>query len=146
LTLTVIGETLAKKGLTFLYAGETDPGCAPCKLYKVCHSRDLKKDREYRITAVRPVKHDVCHVFEGDVQIVEVDPQPLPVRVTIAITATRGTGVSKHWEECGASCLLKVHCNSPALAPGITAHLEKVEGDVPCLVGRKLKFALVRPP
>lgn len=92
------------------------------------------------------MKHDVCHVFEGMVQIVEVDPKPLPVRITIPLSATRGTGVSKHWEECGASCLLKVHCNSPALADGVTAHLDKVEGDVPCLVGRKLKFALVRPP
>ena len=146
MTLTVVGESLARKGLTFVYAGDTDPGCSSCKLYKVCHSKDLKKDREYLITGVRPVKHDVCHVFEGKVQIVEVDPKPLPVRVTIPVSATRGTGVSKHWEECGAACLLKSQCNAPALAGGVTAHLEKVEGDVPCLVGRKLKFALVRPP
>lgn len=91
------------------------------------------------------MKHEVCHVFEGKVQVVEVDPRPLPVRVAIPASATRGTGVSKHFQECGASCLLKQYCNPPALQEGVTAALETVEGDVPCLVGRKLKFALVRP-
>ena len=145
MTLTVIGENLAKKGLVFRYAGETDPGCGPCKLYKVCHGAGLKKDRDYTITNVRPVKHEVCHVFEGKVQIVEVDPKPLPVKVAIPVSATRGTGVSKHWVECGAACLLKQYCNPAALLPGVTAQLDKVGGDVPCIVGRKLKFAIVRP-
>jgi uncharacterized protein (UPF0179 family) len=145
MSLTVIGEKLATPGLVFRYKGETDPGCAACKLYKVCHGGGLKKERDYVIKGVRDVKHDVCHVFEGMVQIVEVDPAPLPVRITIPATAARGTGVSKHWVECGASCLLKQYCNPPALAEGQTAGLEKVEGDVPCLVGRKLKFAWVRP-
>ena len=145
MTLTVIGENLAKPGLVFRYQGETDPGCAACKLHKVCHSKDLKKGRDYKITSVRPVLHDVCHVFEGKVQIIEVDPKPLAVRVAIPVSATRGTGYSKHFDECGASCLFKQNCNPAALTLGVTALLEKVEGDVPCLVGRKLKFAWVRP-
>lgn len=142
----MVGERLAKPGMVFAYLGETDPGCASCKLYKVCHGKELKKEREYVVTHVRPVLHDVCHVFEGKVQIVEVEAKSLPVRVAIPVSATRGTGVSKHWQECGAACLLKRYCNSPALPEGVTASLEKVEGDVPCLVGRKLRFALVRPP
>jgi uncharacterized protein len=142
--LTVIGEKLAKPGLTFVYAGETDPGCAPCKLRKVCHG-ELLVNREYRVKSARPVKHAVCHVYEGDVQVVEVEPAPLPLRIAIPLTATRGTGVTKRWEECGASCLHKRACNSAALAEGQTAGILKVEGDVPCLVGRKLKFALVEP-
>jgi uncharacterized protein (UPF0179 family) len=145
MSLTVVGEKLAKAGLAFRYQGETDPGCAACKLYKVCHSATLKKGREYAITSVRDVKHDVCHVFEGQVQIVEVDPTPLPVRVAIPVSATRGTGFSKKWEECGAACLLKQHCNPVALKEGATAALVRIEGDVPCLVGRKLKFAWVTP-
>jgi uncharacterized protein (UPF0179 family) len=143
--LTVIGETLAKKGLVFRYEGETDPGCAACKLYKACHKSGLQKGREYRINEVRAVKHDVCHVFEGKVQLVAVEPQPLPIRVTIPVSATRGTGVSKRWEECGAVCLLKQYCDPSALAEGQTAQLVKVEGEVPCLVGRKLRFAWVQP-
>jgi len=143
--LTVVGEALAKKGLVFRYQGETDPGCASCKLRAVCHG-SLKAERDYRIVAPRPVKHDVCHVFEGKVQVVEVEETPLPVRVAIPVAATRGTGWSKKFEECGASCLLKQHCNPAALQEGVTAKIDKVEGDVPCLVGRKLKFALVSPP
>lgn len=144
MTLTVVGEKLATPGVTFRYAGETDPGCAACKLHKVCHG-NLKVGRDYTIKAVRPVRHDVCHVFDGKVQVVELHPEPLPLRVAIPVSATRGTGMSKNFEECGAVCLLKQHCNPPALAPGVTAAIQKVEGDVPCLVGRKLKFALVTP-
>lgn len=143
--LTVVGEKLAKPGLKFRYAGETDPGCPACKLYKLCHG-SLKKERDYVVKSVRDVKHDVCHVFEGRVQVVELEEKPLPVKVIIPAAATRGTGVSKKWDECGASCLLKQYCNAPALTEGVTAAVEKVEGDVPCLVGRKLKFAWVRPP
>lgn len=145
MALTVLGEKLAKPGLVFRYAGETDPGCAGCRLHKVCHG-SLKAGRDYTVKAVRDVKHDCCHVFDGKVQVVEVDPKPLPVRMTIPVTALRGTGVSKHWDECGAVCLLKRHCNPAGLPAGVTAQIEKVEGDVTCLAGRKLKFALVRPP
>lgn len=145
MSLTVVGEALARPGLVFRYDGETDAGCKSCKLHKVCHSKDLKVGREYAITGVRDVKHDVCHVFDGLVQVVEIDPKPLPVRVAIPVSATRGTGMSKHWDECGASCLLKGHCNPAALPQGVTAKFIKIEGDVPCLVGRKLKFATVEP-
>ena len=143
--LTVIGENLAKPGLTFRYDGETDAECGGCKLRKVCHAKDLKVGREYTVKSVRDVKHDVCHVYEGNVQVVEVDPTPHPLRVTMPVAATRGTGYSKRWEECGASCLLKQHCNPAALREGVTARIVAVEGDVACLVGRKLKFARVSP-
>lgn len=143
--LTVVGQSLAQPGLVFRYEGETDPGCAACKLYKACHQSGLKKGRAYRIKEVRPLQHDVCHVFEGKVQLVSVEPEPLPLKVAIPVAATRGTGVSKRWEECGAACLLKQYCNPSALPEGQTAQLVEVQGDVPCLVGRKLKFALVKP-
>lgn len=142
--LTILGEKLAKPGTVFTYTGDNDAGCSACKLHKVCHG-DLKLHREYRVTGVRPVKHRVCHVFEGDVQVVEIDEKPLPVRVAIPVSATRGTGVTKRWEECGAACVHKRACNPAALAEGQGAAIRTVEGDVPCLVGRKLKFALVDP-
>lgn len=145
MALTVIGEHLARKGVVFRYDGETDPGCAACKLHKVCHGKELKPGREYAVRSVRDVKHDVCHVFEGKVQVVEVEPKPLPLRVIIPVAATRGTGFSKRWEECGATCLLKRHCNPSALVEGVTTKIERVEGDVACLVGRKLKWADVSP-
>ena len=143
--LTVVGEALAKPGLVFRYEGETDPGCSGCKLYKACHQSGLRKGRDYRVKDVRPLQHDVCHVFEGKVQLVAVEPEPLPVRVAIPVSATRGTGISKRWEECGAACLLKQYCNPAALQEGQTAQLVEVQGDVPCVVGRKLKFATVKP-
>lgn len=142
--LTIVGERLAKEGQSFTYEGETDPECAGCRLRNVCHG-DLKVGRTYTVTGVRPVKHDVCHVFEGLVQVVEIDPTPAPVRMAIPVAATRGTGLTHHWEECGASCLLKAACDPPALKEGQAAAINRVQHDVPCLVGRKLKFADVEP-
>jgi uncharacterized protein (UPF0179 family) len=129
----------------FRYEGQTDPGCASCKLVKQCHSKELKPGREYRIGQVRPVKHDVCHVFEGLVQVVDVDAKPLPVRMAIPVSAARGTGVTKRWVECGASCLYKSACNPTAIPEGGSASLLRVGDEVPCLVGRKLRFAQVEP-
>ena len=139
--VTIIGEAHAKVGAEFTYLGETDEGCKKCKLYKQCH--DLVPNRPYKITAVRPMKHDVCHVFEGKVQVVEVEP--LPVRITIPASALRGTAVTKKWEECGAACLLKRYCNPAAMDEGGKAAIVAVEGKTPCLVGRDLRFATVKP-
>ncbi|MHB8605325.1 MAG: UPF0179 family protein [Thermoplasmatota archaeon] len=157
-TLTVIGETYAKKGAAFTYEGETDEGCAACKLRKVC--QDLTPNRSYRVTNVRPVKHDVCHVFEGLVQIVEVEP--LPVTMNIGVAKLRGTMVSNTFEECGAICLFHAQCNPKALPRGATrsavregqagreasggdAKIVKVGAPVTCLVGRELRSATVEP-
>ncbi len=137
--MSVIGEHLAKKGRSFAYRGEFAE-CVPCKLRKVCH-QNLVPHHTYRITAVRPVQHDCCPIFEGKVNVIEVEPVPL--RVAIPVAALKGTAYTKKWEECGASCLLKRFCNAPAVPDGTRLALDKVEGDVECLVGRKLKYATV---
>lgn len=142
--LTILGEKLAKPGLVFTYLGDVDEGCRACRLHKVCHG-DLVPHRDYRVTGVRPVKHRVCHVFEGDVQVVELEEKPLGVRFAIPVTATRGTGVTKRWEECGAACSYKAQCNPGALREGQGAAILRLEGEVPCLVGRKLAMAVVEP-
>lgn len=140
MTLTVIREAYAKVGQEFTYLGENDPDCAPCKLRKAC--QNLEVHRRYRVRAVRPVKHDVCTVFDGLVQVVEVEPLPHRIAVTAA-AAARGTGVTRHFEECGASCVYKANCASAAIPEGTKARFVAIEGPVTCKVGRDLRFALV---
>ncbi len=135
--MSIIGESLARVGSTFIYEGE-QPECAPCKLRKVCH-QGLARHGAYRVTAVRPVQHDCCPLFEGRVTVVSVEPTP--VRVTIPVAAAKGSAFTKKWVECGAKCTLKKYCDPAAFAEGTTLTLDEVGGDVPCLVGRKLKFA-----
>lgn len=136
--VTILGTTHASVGTEFTYEGEL-PECAKCKLKKVCHDLDLHQP--YRVTGVREVEHDCCTVFEGTVKVVEVEPV-LP-RITIPVAALRGTGYTRHWEECGMACRFKPACNPAAIPEGTTVTLKQVEGDVDCKAGRHLKWAKV---
>lgn len=136
--ITILGTKLASVGSEFTYEGE-HPECAKCKLRKVCH--DLDRHQPYRVTAVREVEHDCCTLFEGTVKVVEVEPV-LP-RITIPVSALRGTGYTRHWEECGKSCRFKGSCNPVAVPEGTTVNIREVEGDVVCKAGRTLKWAKV---
>ena len=137
-TVTIIGANLATVGTEFTYEGEL-PECAKCKLRKVCHDLDLHQP--YKVTAVRPVEHSCCTVFEGPVKVVEVEPV-LP-RITIPVSALRGTGYTRHWEECGKACRFKTACNPAAIPEGTVVNIRKVEEDVQCKAGRALKWAHV---
>jgi len=135
--LTVIGEHLARRGLEFEYVGETDAGCAPCKLRKVCHA--VEPGRSYKVTAVRPVKHDVCHVYEGKVQVVEVARQPL--RLNVSAASLRGTMVTRRFEECGFRlCPYRSACAPRGLAEGGRAAILIVGDKVDCAAGRDLRL------
>ncbi|HVL46946.1 MAG TPA: UPF0179 family protein [Candidatus Thermoplasmatota archaeon] len=137
--LTIIRDAYAKPGQVFTYLGENDEACAPCKLRKTC--QNLEVGRRYVVKAVRPVKHDVCTVFEGKVQVVDVEP--LPHLMAIPATATRGTGMTNRFDECGAACVHKAACRPAAIAEGAKVRFLEVQGPVPCKVGRDLRFALV---
>lgn len=135
--LTVVGETWAKKGREFTYLGENDPGCVPCKLRKVCHG--LETHRTYRVTEVRPVKHECpAGVFEGQVQVVSVEPLPFALNVPAA--RLRGTMVTRHFEECGfRACPFRSACMPEGIPEGTSAQILKVGEKVDCAAGRDLR-------
>ncbi|HWG91948.1 MAG TPA: UPF0179 family protein [Candidatus Thermoplasmatota archaeon] len=137
--VTIIGSKLATPGTSFVYEGVV-PECEGCKLKKVCH-HGMEVHHPYEVTGVREVEHDCCTVFEGTVKVVEVEAR-LP-RITIPVTALRGTGYTRHWEECGEACAYKAYCNPAAVPEGTTVALKEIQEDVVCKAGRHLKWALV---
>ena len=143
MVLTLVGERFAKEGATFEYVGPA-PACAPCKLKQVCHPAALLPHRPYQVTAVRAVRHPCpAGFFDGGLRVAEV--APLPVETTIPAAAARGTGVTHHFDDCGAVCLFRRLCDTPALKEGADARIVAVGDVVPCKAGRDLRFATVEP-
>ena len=135
--LTVVGELGAAKGKEFTYVGETDEGCSPCKLRKVCHG--LEAHRRYKVVEVRAVKHDCpAGVYEGKVQVVNVEP--LPFLLNVPAARLRGTMVTRHFEECGVrACPERGACAPAGVAEGVSAQILQVGAKVACPAGRDLK-------
>jgi uncharacterized protein (UPF0179 family) len=71
--LTVIGKSLAKKGLTFTFMGPL-ANCKECKVKNICFH--LERGRKYRIVSSRDVLHE-CPVHEEGVVVVEVEEVPV---------------------------------------------------------------------
>jgi uncharacterized protein (UPF0179 family) len=141
--VTLVGQAGAKVGATFEYLGLA-PACEPCKLKQVCHAPGLQKHRAYRVVEVRKVRHACpADFFEGGMRVAEVEP--LPIAATIPASALRGTGVTHTFEECGAVCLYRKLCDTPALAQGTDCRMVEVAGPVDCKVGRDLRFASLEP-
>lgn len=141
MTLTLVGEAFAKPGTEFAYLG-LQPECEGCKLRAVCH--DLKPAGRYRVAAVRDKRHECpADFFEGGMRLVEVEEVAIPGSVPLA--ATKGTGWTQHFEECGAVCLFKKFCKPAAIPEGTACAIESVGEKVQCKVGRELRFARLRP-
>lgn len=143
MVLTLVGERMAKDGATFEYLGKV-AACEPCKLKQVCHAKGLVKHRAYEVVAVRGVNHPCpADFFDGGLRVAEV--RALPVASTIPASAVRGTAVTHAFEECGAACLFRKLCDTPALAQGTDCRIVEVQGPVACRVGRDLRFASLEP-
>jgi len=139
--LTLVGESAAKPGARFEYGGMV-PECAGCKLKTVCHAKELQAHREYEVKTVRNVHHECpAGFFDGGLRVAEV--QAVPIRGTIPVSAMRGTAVTHAFDECGAVCLFRKYCDTPALPSGADCTIKEVQGPVDCKVGRELRFALL---
>ena len=101
--LTVMGDKLAKKDMTFVFLGPLSE-CKGCKVKNICFH--LERGRKYRILGVREVKHD-CEVHEDGVKVVEVEKIPLDAAlgkkhaiegstITIELPKCRNLGCQHH--------------------------------------------------
>ena len=71
--ITLIGTTLARPGLEFVYQGAL-PACVHCKVRKACNN--LRVGRKYRIVSVRNTQHD-CLVHLNGASAVECVEAPV---------------------------------------------------------------------
>lgn len=142
--LTLVGERFARGGATFEYLGPA-PACAPCKLKGVCHPAAMRPHESFRVVAVRDVHHACpADFFDGGLRVAEVERMPVAATIPTA-TAARSTAVTHAFEDCGAVCLFRRLCDTPALPQGADCRIVEVQGAVDCKAGRDLRFALLEP-
>jgi uncharacterized protein (UPF0179 family) len=140
--ITLIGTTLAKPGLEFVYQGAL-PACVHCKVRKACNN--LRVGRKYRIVSVRNTQHD-CLVHLNGASAVECVEAPVVAligsdmaivnsRILFDCTCTR--------TECKAYEL----CHPDGIVEGDRYLVHEVLGNppAPCEKGRALRLVELRP-
>lgn len=139
--LTVVAPAFARVGERFRYrdACEEAEGCPVAKL---CQSQE--PGQTYRVTKVRPVVHDVCGVFEGGAQVVEVERED-PVA---SFPAGRLKGTLVEWSELACTkrgCSNWTTCFNPAMRQGGRYEVLDDLGTMECPMGYDLRRVRARP-
>ena len=139
MVVSLVGETQAKVGTTFIFLGPLSE-CRDCKRKTVCFN--LEEWTLYEIVSVRDKHHD-CNVHEGGVRVVEL--KNVPIETTIdSKYAIEGSTVSIDKEEC-----LNIGCENYRmcflLGPKSSKKFRvvKVKGDVKCPEQRSLKTVIL---
>lgn len=96
MTITLVGEKLAKPGVEFIYYGPTDP-CKSCRLARVCVG-NLEPGRRYKVVRVRNIEHS-CPLHEGKVRVVEVIEPAIEVAMEPRV-AIVGSKMKLSFVEC----------------------------------------------
>ena len=140
--ITLIGTTLARPGLEFVYQGAL-VACAHCKVKKACNT--LRVGRKYRILSVRNTRHD-CHVHLNGVSAVECVESP----VVALIGADMAIVNSRILFECTCTrteCKAYDLCRPDGIVEGDRYLVHEVLGNppAPCEKARALKLVELRP-
>ena len=140
--ITLIGKAMAKEGLEFQYMGPLFE-CKDCKLKNVCFNLD--EGKWYRITKVRDKEHK-CKVHDGEkVVTVEVEEIPVPIAIN-AKTLIEGESVEYRRINCREyECSEDDYelCHPVGLRDGMKIKIVKVDGEIKCKNGKKLKKVMV---
>jgi len=96
MTITLVGEKLAKPGVEFIYYGPADP-CKNCRLARVCVG-NLEPGRRYKVVRVRNIEHS-CPLHEGKVRVVEVIEPAIEVAMEPRL-AIVGSKIKLSFVEC----------------------------------------------
>jgi uncharacterized protein (UPF0179 family) len=140
--ITLIGTTLARPGLEFVYQGALD-ACSSCKVRKACNN--LRVGRKYRILSVRNTRHD-CQVHLNGASAVECVESP----VVALIGADMAIVNSRILFECACTrteCKAYDLCRPDGIVEGDRYLVGEVLGNppAPCEKGRALKLVELRP-
>ena len=136
--ITLIGSSLAKEGLEFIFEGESQE-CARCKLKNTCMK--LEKGRRYRIVAVRGDTVHECFIHEGGVKAVDVVKAPIKATVG-SRKAVEGSKVVYEIPKCKElDCDLYELCHPRGLRSGDKCTIIEINGSVDdeCCLGYSMK-------
>ena len=132
--ITLIGKSLAKKGLVFTYYGGSDK-CEECRFKHSC--LNLEKGRKYEITNVRKITHK-CQVHKDNkVQTVEVKPATIRTVVDTK-KAYKGSTVIFRNPECDCNCDNWDICHPEGLFNDDKCVIEEIGPEVVCENGNRL--------
>jgi uncharacterized protein (UPF0179 family) len=139
MVVTLVGETQAKVGTTFIFRGPI-PECRDCNRKTVCFN--LEEGTHYEIIGVRE-KHHECKVHERGVRVVEL--KKAPIKTTLdSKYAIEGSTVTIEKDEC-----VHIGCESRRICFSIGPNSKKkykvikVIEDVNCPEGRNLQAVLI---
>ncbi len=141
--VTVIGATLARPGLDFIYEGEL-PECEVCRVRKACHN--LQAGKKYRIVGIRTTTKHECQVHAGGACAIEVVESP----IVALISADRAIVNSRILFEFSCSnreCKSYDLCHPEGTIEGERYVVGEILGNAPegCERGRVLKLVELRP-
>jgi uncharacterized protein (UPF0179 family) len=139
--VTLIGTTLAREGMEFIYEGEGSE-CGICKVKKACNN--LQKGRKYRVVSVRSTHHE-CGVHLNGATAVEVTECPITMLIS-ADMAIANSRVKVEFSCNRAECKSYNLCHPESAVEGERYVISEVVGNAPdiCGKGRALKLVEIK--
>jgi len=139
MVVSLVGETQAKVGMTFIFRGPLSE-CRDCKRKTVCFN--LEEGTLYEIVSVRDKHHD-CNVHEAGVRVVELKKAPIETTIDTKY-ALEGSTVSIDKEKCqNIGCENYRKCFILGEKSNKKFKITKVKEDANCPEGRSLKFVVL---
>lgn len=137
MTITLIGEKLAKEGLEFTFGGCLSK-CQNCEIKNSCCG--LEKNKWYRITSVRDKAHK-CKIHDGDVKVVEVEEIPIETALD-GRSVIEGSVITFEAEDCDdMECEFYRLCHPAGIKEGGKYNVTSVGEKIDCPKGYNLKKA-----
>ncbi|MDI6643502.1 MAG: UPF0179 family protein [Methanobacteriaceae archaeon] len=123
--ITLIGKSLAMKGLKFLHYGAATE-CERCRFKNTCID-SLKEGRMYLIKNVKDTEHH-CPIHEGHkVRVVEVEKAHINTLVD-SKSAFEGSMLIFKYPDCEDECLMRDLCFPEGLKNGDKCKIVKNKG------------------
>jgi len=141
--ITLIGEDLAEKGLSFIFDGPVE-ACKECRFKASCVD-SLEKGRKYTITNVKDITQK-CNVHDGGiVKAVEIELSDIEGFID-SKKVFEGSNISYDFPDCDLECIYHNLCFPEGLLKGdkcvILKNLGKHEND--CAKGNSLTKVRLR--
>lgn len=132
--ITLIGTSLAKKGLVFTFNGGSSK-CESCRFKRTC--LNLEEGRKYIIKNVKRVTHKCPLHKDGTVQTVEVEPATIRTVVETK-KAYKGSTIIFRIPECIGDCENYDICHPEGLYNDDKCKIEEIGPELVCKNGNSL--------
>ena len=132
--ITLIGTSLAKKGLVFTFNGGSTK-CESCRFKRTC--LNLEEGRKYMITNVKRVTHKCPLHKDGKVQTIEVEPATIRTVVETK-KGYKGSTIIFRKQDCECECENYDICHPEGLYNDDKCQIEEIGPELICKDGKNL--------